>query len=307
MKMISYNKKTESLNNSIEWLSKLTDVPLSSRFPKYQKIWNEIVELSDLPNGGVSQKQMLKIIDTYGEDEVRGAILETDEIVEIHNTFSNSTNSIPPLILNKIIKGRFSETQEESAKSDSLEPRNILFELTLAAKFQSAGFQVKFNDNDADLTFNFRTYKVFIECKRFFNEKNFESNFRKANEQLLKRYQIHRLPKNSMGIVPIGLTCFSLTKVINRKQLFLKANSSFDAKLKIDETIDKIVLKKSELIKRKTHANTIGILFYARVPVILPTGIGAMSRWKIFPLQLNVPKLNKICEDIFLKLKNKVD
>jgi hypothetical protein len=304
MKFVRTDERLENFSNALTWLTDLTQVNASSRFYVYQKILKEIVDSSDLPNGGTSENQMDKIIEKYGENAVRGATLETDELIEIHNAFRNQPNIIPKSVLDKIVSGKPSEVEEDVTKSKSSEPRNILFELTVAATIQSSGLYVKLND-DADVTFNFRTNKVFFECKRFFREKNFESNLRIANEQLLNRYQRFGLPKDLRGISPIGFTCFSLTKMFNPKQLFLQTDSDYDVRLKIDAVLNELVIKHSELIRRKTHKNTVGMLFYTRVPIILPSGFGVMNSWKIFPLQLDSPKFHKICEDIGLKLKSR--
>lgn len=305
MRFVKIAAKVENYSNALIWLAELTQVNSSSRFYDYLKILNEIVDSSDLPNGGTSENQMDKIIEKYGENAVRGATLETDELIEIHNAFRNEPNIIPKLLLDKIVVGKLSEAEEEADKPNSANPRNTLFELTVAARVQSSGLYSKLNE-DADVVFNFRNYKVFIECKRFFGEKNFESHVRKSNEQLIERYKKFGLPKNSLGICPIGFPLFSLTKVLNSEQLFLRANSIEEATLMLSDKVTELVKKNRQLIMRKSHSNTIATGFYFRLPVMLPSGFGNMSWWKFFQhYQHPQHKFYKVFDQISQKLKSK--
>jgi len=136
-----------------------------------------------------------------------------------------------------------------------------------------------------------------------FGEKNFESNFRKAGEQLTKRYKQFGLPKNLTGICPVGFNLFSLTKVFNSEQLFLFASSKEAAISKIDNTIAELEIRYSQLIKRKSHTNTIGTGFYVRVPVVLPFGTGALNRWKFFSHYEQSHKFGKVFDQFGEKLE----
>ena len=135
-----------------------------------------MIASADLPDNGISSNQFYLLAEKYGDNSMRGAILETDELIDIYEAFLNDSNLIPSSLLEKIVSGKPSETEEESDKPATSQPRNFLFELTVAAKFKSLGFHVKLNE-DADIVFGFRNYKVFVECKRIFGERNFESNF----------------------------------------------------------------------------------------------------------------------------------
>ena len=302
MRYLTYVEKTEKFSSALSWISGLAKVSISSRFYTYQKIWKELIASADLPNGGISPEQFRRFAEKFGEKSLRGAILETDELIDIYEAFHNDSSVIPSSILEKVVNGRVSETEEESDKPVTAQPRNFLFELTVAAKFKSLGFHIKLNE-DADVVFNFRNYKVFIECKRLFGENSFESNFRKVCDQLTKRYEQFGLPKNLLGIRPVGFYFFSLTKVFNQEQLFLFASSGKAAVSEIDNTISELMKKHIQLIMRKNHLNTIGTGFYVRVPVVLPTGTGALNRWKFFSHPEQSEKLQKISEQIGQKFE----
>ncbi len=139
MTFVKTATKFENYSNALTWLAKLTQINSSSRFYHYLKILKEIVDSSDLLNGGTSENQMDKIIEKYGENAVRGATLETDELIEIYNAFRNEPNIIPKLLLEEIVVGKLSEAEEEANKPKSANPRNKLFELTVAARVQSSG------------------------------------------------------------------------------------------------------------------------------------------------------------------------
>jgi len=302
MRMMAYAEKAEKFSSALAWMSELARVNTNSRFYVYQKIWKELIASSDLPDNGISPNQFNRLAEKYGKNSMCGAILETDELIDIYDAFQNDSNVIPISILEKIANGKFSETEEEADKPATSQPRNFLFELTVAAKFQSLGFHVKLNE-DADIVFNFRNYKVFVECKRLFGEKNFEFNLRRASDQLTERYKQFGLPKNLLGICPIGFNLFSLTKVFNSEQLFLIASSGKAAVSKIDNTILEFVKRYNQLIMRKSPANTIGTGFYIRVPVCLPFGTGAVNRWLFFPHYEQPEKFRKISDQIGQKFE----
>ncbi len=297
MKFVRTDERLENFSNALAWLTELTRVNPSSRFYSYRKILKEIVDSSDLPDGGTSENQMDKIIEKYGENAVRGATLETDELIEIHNAFRSEPSIIPKLVLGKIVGGKLSETEEEVNKPNSANPRDTLFELTVAARVQSSGLYCELIDV-ADVVFNFENYKVFIECKRFFGEKNFKSNLSKANEQLVERYKKFGLPINSLEICPIGFPLFSLTKLLNSEQLFLQANSIEEAEFKLGNEVTELVKKYRQLIMRKSHSNTIATGFYFRVPVMLPSGFGTMSWWKFFQHYQQPHKFHRVFDQI---------
>lgn len=285
---------------AVEWLHEETGMSKGTRYDTYLKIWEEIIERSDLPNGGTSDQQIILIQQKFGLEGYRGAVHEVTDLIQIHEAFHHG-NRIPPSLLKKIVAGKDSEIEEDRDKPHSSQPRNYLFELSVAATFKTHGFSVKVGE-DADVIFNFQNHRVFVECKRLFSEESFERNIVKASSQLLYRYQSFGLPVNIIGQIPIGIGVYSVSKIINPSQDYLKAESRTAAIGHLDKEIYRLWKRRESLIKSKNHENTILTGFYVRTPLILPQGFGTLRRWKFFSHHANSHRLSNISGQIINKL-----
>lgn len=304
MEVIRHSHKLAELEKAVAWLRTLTKVPEGSRFPVYLKIWAEIVDRSDLPNGGTSDDQIRDVITKYGENEYRGAIHEAFDLAFIHRAFRNCSQIIPISLLEKVVKGSFSEVEEVASKPETSQPRNFLFELTVAARFRSSGFSVVLT-NDADIEFNFQNHRVFIECKRLFRSAGFDANFRKGSSQLEKRFSKFGLPTNLLGYRPLGILMFCITKVVNPTQSFLSVTYPNEANARLNEETLKMLRDNETRIKANLNPNTILLGFYTHIPLKLSEDFGSYIRWNFFPYHDSSHNFSNVATAIVTKLDDR--
>ena len=152
-----------------------------------------------------------------------GAVHEAVDLIHVYEAFGK-TNVVPKALLKKIVAGKESELQEERNRPISSQPRNFLFELCVAAMFAKKGFSVRVGE-EADVTFNFKNHRAFVECKRVFSESGLERSITKAAKQLSCRFKSFGSPVNPLGQVPLGIAAFSIEKIVNPAQSYLKAPS----------------------------------------------------------------------------------
>lgn len=287
--------------DAVTWLKSLVNVPQNSRFSLYSQVWREIRDSIDLPTGGTSTEQIERIQDTYGLSAYRGAVHEAYDLVSVHQGFRERPTAIPTALLEKIVRGDACELDEDRSRPVTANPRDHLFELTVAARFERSGFPVELN-KDADVEFNFRMYRVFIECKRFAKAKSFEQHFRKASNQLAKRYKDFGLPKNRIGVKPVGISVLSLSRVTNPNQAFLKVQSKSQATATLEEEVLAILKDNEHHLIEKRHPNNVLLSFYTQVPLILNAEFGTYTRWNFRPLHAPPHKLSKLAAAIIEKL-----
>lgn len=278
-------------------------MPKTSRFPVYVKVWKAIVEGADLPNGGVSTETIQRVIDEFGEVQFRGAVHEAHELTFIHRSYLGSENEIPLELLRKVVRGPFSEVEENAGSQGTSSPRNFLFELTVAARLKRDGIPVELS-GDADIEFNFRTYRCFIECKRLSSASAFDSNFRNASRQLKNRFRKFGLPTNRLGIRPLGMLFFAVNKALNPGQSFLQTPSQQEANRLIDEGLREMIMSSASRIRHGLHPNISSLVFYTHIQLRLVADLASYMRWSVFPYHNSDSRFQRAGNAILRKLRN---
>jgi len=286
---------------AVEWLQSHAGIKGTSRYCRYLKVWEEIVNSADLPNGGTSDIQVERIQNKYGLLTFRGAVHEIADLVHVHEAFLNQ--EVPPALLRKVNQGRDCEIEEVGEKPKTSSPRNFLFQLTTATTFKTNGFSVKL-DSEADVVSDYENHRIFIECKRLFSERSLERNITKAADQLDKRFNKFGFPVNCVGQIPVGMIALSVTKLINPNQDYLKAPSMLEAARLMNQEIDRLWLRRRSLILEKCSPNVIATGFFVRIPIMVPGGFGSFRRWKFFAHPSYEDNFSNIAKRILLQLKS---
>lgn len=97
--------------------------------------------------------------------------------------------------------------------------RDFSFELSMAAKFVSAGLTVDFG-HDADLRVPLNDLTFFVECKRLKSPQQIQKRIKEGAKQLHKRYVKSETPHKARGMLAI-----SIGKTVNEKLGLLEGSS----------------------------------------------------------------------------------
>ncbi len=303
MRVLRHEHKLGELQDAVNWLRKLVEVPPNSRFPEYVKVWDAIATSSDLPSGGISEIAIQGVIDKFDPMKFRGAVHEAHELTFIHRSFLGDEAKLPRALLEKIVKGSYSELEESPTNPATAHPRNFLFELTVAARLKRGGIPVELS-GDADVEFNFRNYRCFAECKRLFANSSFDANFRSATSQLKNRFRKFGLPKNRLGMRPLGLLFFSATKAANPTQSYLQTPSKEMANRIIDAEYEKMIMPSHARVLRSLHPCIAALVFYTHLQLRMHGDLASYMRWTIFPYHEPTTKIAKTGKAIFDKLRH---
>lgn len=126
------------------------------------------------------------------------SLLDADSFVTIHEQFSKlRSHQLPRQRLKEIVSGPLMP-HDEGNDGSSIQARNALFELELAARLQGHGFSITRFD---DIEFEFNGVTVNIQCKRLHSASQLKYNLERACSQIAKRIGLPR----QWGLVAIGV------------------------------------------------------------------------------------------------------
>src|SRR6266567_1914115 len=143
-------------------------------------------------------------IDHIANAQTRWSMTEATELAAIHSALSVDPPKELAKKLQLILKGP-SQPQQET--TDSNLARNTAFELALGAKIHTNGVAVHFPDNP-DISCDVRGTRVFIQCKRPFEEKGVDRNIQRALRQLKDDFE------TADGPAAVGVVAISLSRIV---------------------------------------------------------------------------------------------
>ncbi|EPJ1915252.1 hypothetical protein ACTE7C_003486, partial [Vibrio cholerae] len=114
---------------------------------------------------------------------------ELIEIASIKHAFGTEKSKGFVDRLQKIVKG-----SDHLVDREPCESRNYMYELLVAARLKNRGFIIDF-DSETDVIAIGYGRVIFIECKRVTSIRGFESNFKKAGDQLKRERAITKYPQ----------------------------------------------------------------------------------------------------------------
>lgn len=116
---------------------------------------------------------------------------ESNEILEACNEFSDFDTPGLRDRLERVLSGT-GELREETPNTG--EPRNLLFELVIAAILKRSGFQAHL-DRTEDVFFELARIPCFVECKRVHSQKNWANGSIKLPIRFGSAVMIHEIPE----------------------------------------------------------------------------------------------------------------
>jgi len=203
-----------SLRNSIE-----------SYRNAFSAIQRSIGEINPASRLSVYEKSAEKIESVFrsgfeaGNPVAHESITALYEMAEIGLLFDEVTNSDAMGMkesLEHASKGPVSYNLERPAGNNS-KARNALFELCVGARLRCLGL-IDFS-TVSDVVITDGEHRYFVECKRPFSLGSINSNFGKANSQLVNRFKNRECSRN------VGIIAIDLSKAINPSFDFLVVES----------------------------------------------------------------------------------
>lgn len=127
------------------------------------------------------------------------AYLEANEIIRVYSDLQHIDQSDFQGQLRKVLGG-----QEYRGRVDNDQARDLLFELSTAARFLRAGYKVELS-GPCDIVAEIPEGRVYIECKRIKSIKKISKNIKKATMQIKKRIG-RNLRAKALGLVAVNVT-----------------------------------------------------------------------------------------------------
>lgn len=240
----SYREVTDHLFELEHWLQNMK-VPVG-RIALYRK---SMERLTAVHAAG-------KIAETFSRDDVQSTILTFPEIAEFEFIRQHLTPEIDRDLPSKLATAASGPelTRAENPKRSTNRPRNILFELTIAATLVSAGFTLE-PAGDCDLRTSFEGRPVLIECKRPQWSNNVERAIKDGMGQLQKRLATG--PAGRFGILAL---CVS--KVLTAGTHVIRVPTREDIRSEILSAENNFVRRHGLVWIRKAPPNVIAVIIH---------------------------------------------
>lgn len=187
-------------------------------------------------------------------------VYEVQELFSIYEGLSTLNDSAVSGKLKQFIKGPDVVTKENPNRSTN-QARNIAFELLIASKLYTSGFEIDFG-TDADLCFSYNGKRIFVECKRPQFNHQVNSNLKGAFKQLKNRYSGYPYDKNVFGVAAL-----SVSKILNPDLDILVSKTASSMHTYIEKLLFDFHVENNKRYLRTNDERTIGLIVYFSTPV----------------------------------------
>jgi hypothetical protein len=265
---MTYSEMLAQIEDLETWLRAAGVEPRSTRLSKYK---GDISILAD-------PKKLQNLLTHFNESELRELFFTFTEVNELHTIYSVLSPHHESLL-----KGRFSEvvtgppsSAAEKPSNSGNRPRNIQFELLLAALFVKAGFPVV-DDPNSDVQTGFEHRRIIVECKRPQRLTGIRAAIKDGVNQLRKRLE-------SGDTDAVGVLALSLTKVLTEGDTLIRAPDTRIALKVLSRTIQQHIQPREPYFQAQARSSVAGILVHASAPTIPqnPPSIATVSMQLFF-------------------------
>jgi hypothetical protein len=229
------------------WLQKL-GLSNPDRIRRYLSNIRRMIEVQK--SGGLPELQRTLPFDEARE--IFWSYVEAEEFVRAISALRTYDHPDLRTILRSALKGPADLFLE---KATTKQARDHLFELIMGGRIAAAGYQPYFN-RGADISFNFATLHVDVECKRPLIEAGLEGLIRKGIDQL------------EQGKSELGIVAVSLSRIIvpgDPGSIPTVPNDEIEAYL--DQRFGEIIEPAKRFWESRPSPRLTGVWFYAFVPV----------------------------------------
>lgn len=204
----TYVEASAKIDQACAWLDALGIEYSRTRIGRYKDLF-----------GALAKHQLAGTLDTFYDqypfESWVNAAHEVAELTRIYDGLNGQTASALVSRLREATKGQELYVLDSEHRSG----RDFSFELSIAAKFVSAGLPVDFG-HDADLRIPLDGLTFFVECKRLKSPRQIQKRIKEGIKQLHKRYVKSEDPQTARGMLAI-----SIGKTVNEKLGLLEGNS----------------------------------------------------------------------------------
>lgn len=177
----------------MDWLEGLVGVTPGGRFQRYRARLSRAFRL-------LLENHADEILRQIPPAEFIETNFEANALIEVYRQFQADDSEVLAIKLSRVVDGQ-PFTSNEGRKT---EPRDILFELELAALLKQWGLSVQLGGL-SDFSFEFQDVSFVCECKRVQTPKALHANLQDAGSQLARALDQQDTPR-SMGIVGINVS-----------------------------------------------------------------------------------------------------
>ena len=206
--------------------------------------------------------------------EILSTMTESIELVETIPALRRRDVLIPRQLLRRAFSGPTDMSLEDHTSNAA---RNAMFELSVAAIAARQGLAPTLSDTNPDVSFEFETRRVKIECKRVMSVNRIMERLREGSKQLEK--SVHPT------VSDIGIVAISLSKLINRGDRFLVSDSPHN---NLSEQLHDLLKANEQLLGMMHQPWVSGFIFYVSSASYVPEiGYTPTNSATIFPLNLD--------------------
>jgi hypothetical protein len=206
-------------------------------------------------------------------NEILSTMTESIELVETIPALLRLNVDIPKELLRRAFSGPADTSREDDTSNEA---RNAMFELGVAAMAARRGLTPTLSNTNPDVSFEFESRQVKIECKRILSVNRIMERLRQGTKQLEKSVQ--------GTISDIGIVAISLSKLVNLGDRLLVSDSPHDdLSLQLQDA-----LKSNEQQIGRMHRPWVsGFIFYVSSAAYVPgMGYTPTNSATVFPLNL---------------------
>jgi hypothetical protein len=262
-------------DRALDWLENVVGVSSKGRFQTYRatlsRVFRRLLEnRSELIPADIPPSEYIET-----RFEVQG-------LVEIWRQFRTDQSRLLAEKLRIVVRG----TPLTSSEGRKTEPRDILFELEMAALLKSWGLAVELGQA-TDLTFEFKSVPILCECKRIQTPNALSSNLQIAESQLRDALKKPENPQSTLGIIALDVSliahldeagaeryplidygAFSLPS----NMVVVKDRVQFEQAVKL--RLDSFADQHPRTLRRDFLSRVAGFVFFYKIPAVELKGDG---------------------------------
>jgi hypothetical protein len=248
----TYVEASARIDKACAWLDELGIAFSRTRIGRYRELF-----------GALAKHQLAGTIDSfydeYSFESWVNAAYEVAELARIYDGLHGQADQAFVSRLKEAVKGRELYVLDSEHRSG----RDFSFELSMAAKFVSAGLTVDLG-HDADLRVPLNGLTFFVECKRLKSPQQIQKRIKEGVKQLHKRYVKSETPHEARGMLAI-----SIGKTVNEKLGLLEGSSPTELGQKAFAYNRTFIEKYKSYWQAQKDSRTIGVAVVLDAPAIL--------------------------------------
>jgi hypothetical protein len=267
----NYREHESRFQAACKWMRDKGIAIDGTRVGYYQGILAEVADYYE--RGAINE-----LITLRGIPWLLNALTESKDFVDIHSGLSRAADQDMFPKLKQFCRGA-EMLRDETTAANQNQPRNMGFELLIAAAAASCGVNVSLQP-PADLSLVGPNQSYFVECKRPFTEKRLARRIREGLEQLQRRYSSSASPEEARGILAV-----SVSRIVNHGSLMLKVSNEANVAAEMDR-IFSLLIPQYEHCWSTADQRTVAILLELRTACQLT----------------DLPLLITLCHHVFVTL-----